>query len=359
MKKKLAAGLSIGLLMIAGVGSARAQDDAWGPRARAAASYLDGQWGKPDGWAQSEAWQRFVIVDALLDHARRTGDDRWNARVSAAVRNRSGLYLNDDDLWAVIANVHAWQVERDPELLNYASTTYRRIVTTYWDDRCGGGIWWDRKRTYKNAITNELLLYASTQLYLATGEASYRDWALRTWTWFEGSTMIDGDGLVNDGLDAACRNNGQPRFTYNQGVLLGGLSDLTRITGEARYRALAIRTALAATRKLSTPEGILREPVPSIGADGRMFKGVFAMHLGDLLDDMPDGPERAELAAWTDRNAEAVWALSDAGAKAIAGDWAQAGSQTDAAAQTSGLAMLLAASGAMRENAATQVGGDR
>ncbi|EJU12410.1 hypothetical protein LH128_13862, partial [Sphingomonas sp. LH128] len=268
MKKTLAVGLSMGLLALACAGSARAQDNAWAPRARAAASYLDGQWGKPDGWAQSEAWQRFVIVDALLDHARRTGDDRWNTRVSAAVRNRSGLYLNDDDLWAVIANVHAWQVDRDPELLDYASTTYRRIVTSYWDDRCGGGIWWDRKRTYKNAITNELLLYASTQLYLATGEASYRDWALRTWAWFEGSTMIDGDGLVNDGLDAACRNNGQPRFTYNQGVLLGGLSDLTRITGDVRYRALAIRTALAATRKLSTPGGILREPVPSIGADG-------------------------------------------------------------------------------------------
>lgn len=335
-----------GLAAVWAASSAQAKDDVWTPRARVVAAYLDGQWGKPEGWAQSEAWQRFVIIDALLDHARRTGDQRWAPRVSAAVRNRSGLYLNDDDLWAVIANVHAWQVDRDPELLAYASATYRLIVTTYWDDRCGGGIWWDRKRTYKNAITNELLLYASTQLYLATGEASYRDWALRTWSWFEGSSMIDADGLVNDGLDAACRNNGQPRFTYNQGVLLGGLSDLSRITGEPRYRALAARTALAATRRLTTSEGILREPVPSIGADGRMFKGVFALHLGHLLDDMADGPERRELAAWADRNAEAVWALSNAGTAAIGGDWSDAASKADAAAQTSGLAMLLAASGA-------------
>jgi predicted alpha-1,6-mannanase (GH76 family) len=211
-------------------------------------------------------------------------------RVDAAVRNRAGLALNDDALWAVIASVHAWNGDHDPALLDYASDTYRRLVTTYWDDRCQGGLWWDPARSYKNAITNELLLYASTQLYLATGQQAYRDWALRVWSWISQSSMIGRDGMVNDGLNASCRNNGQPYFTYNQGVLIGGLTDLTTITGDSAYRDLAVRTALTATRLLSTPGGILREPVPSIGSDGFMFKGVFAYHLGHLLDDMPAGP---------------------------------------------------------------------
>lgn len=324
---------------------AHAQQEPWAGRAEKAIAYLDREWGKPGGWEGSEAWQRFVIVDALIDHERRTGERRWHRQIAGAVRNRAGLYLNDDDLWAVIANVHAWRLDGDPEMLDYASTSYRRIVTTYWDDHCGGGLWWDRKRTYKNAITNELLIYASTQLYLATGQQSYRDWALRGWSWFERSSMIGAEGLVNDGLDAACRNNGQPYFTYNQGVLLGGLTDLTTITGDPGYRAAAVRTALAATRGLSTPEGILREPVPSIGADGLMFKGIFAYHLGHLLEDMPEGPERRELMGWAQANADAVWTLSASGARGIDADWSGGPSQSGPAAQASGIDMLLAASG--------------
>ncbi|MFM9937265.1 MAG: glycoside hydrolase family 76 protein [Novosphingobium sp.] len=316
----------------------------WHGRAGAAAAYLDRTWGKDDGWQASENWQRFPIADALLDYQRRTGDRRWNSRIAAAVRNRTGLYLNDDYLWAVIASVHAWQTDHDPELLTWAATTYARIVTEQWDDHCGGGLWWDPKHTYKNAITNELLLYASTRLYLATGQEAYRDWALRSWAWFASSTMMGPDGLVNDGLDAKCRNNGAPRYTYNQGVLLGGLDDLSTITGDPQYRAIAVRTALAATRALVTADGLLTEPSDNLGADGAMFKGVFAFHLGHLIEAMPDGPDRAELLGWARRNGEAVWRLSAEGIGPVDGLWSGRSGQIGAAAQASAINILLAAS---------------
>lgn len=337
--RRLFAGIAACLVTIT---SAHAQGNPWPARAQTAAAYLDQQWGQTKDWQGVGGWQRFVIADILIELQARTGDKRWNALIDKAVRNRSGLALNDDDLWAVIASVHAWRLNGDPELLEWAGTTYRRIVTTYWDDRCGGGLWWDPRRTYKNAITNELLIYASTQLYLATGQDAYRDWALRGWAWFAQSGMIGQDGLVNDGLNAACQNNGQPRYSYNQGVLLGGLSDLTRITGDPAFRAAAVETALAATNGLSTPEGILREEVP-IGDDGLMFKGIFALHMRHLLDDMPPSPERTRLSRWAGLNAEAIWRISDSGTRAIGSDWSQSGSVTGAAPQASGLAMLLAA----------------
>lgn len=343
-----AACVAMAMAMLGGAAAAHAQESQpaapWHARAGAAADYLDRQWGKADGWNGSENWQRFPIIDALIDYQRRTGDHRWDGRIAGAVRNRSGLYLNDDDLWAVIANVHAWQIDHDPELLAWAAENYRRIVTEYWDDHCGGGLWWDRARTYKNAITNELLLYASTQLYLATGQASYRDWALRSWAWFAASSMTGADGLVNDGLDAQCRNNGAPRFTYNQGVLLGGLNDLSAITGDLQYRSVAVKTALAATRTLVTTGGLLTEPFDGLGRDGPMFKGVFAFHLGHLVEAMPEGSARAELLQWARQNGEAVWQLSADGTQPIDGLWSGGSGQAGAAAQASGIDILLAAS---------------
>lgn len=335
--------LSAGMLLLAAALPAHAQTAPWHSRAAAAAEYLDRTWGAERGWKASENWQRFPMTDVLIDYQRRTGDQRWAGRIAAAVRNRAGLYLNDDDLWAVIASVDAWQIDHDPELLAWAAATYARIVSRHWDDTCGGGLWWDRKHTYKNAITNELLLYASTRLHLATGQTAYRDWALRSWNWFAASGMIGADGLVNDGLDAQCRNNGAPHYTYNQGVILGGLDDLGAITGNPQYRQIAVRTALAATRKLVTAEGLLTEPSEDLGADGPMFKGVFAFHLGHLVESMPDGPERAEIRQWLHRNSEAVWTLSADGTQPVDGVWHGRTGQIGAAAQASAIALFVSA----------------
>jgi hypothetical protein len=335
------------LLLFGGTPSAHAQESApvpvWHARAAALALYLDRTWGTDTGWKESENWQRFPIADTLMDYTRRTGDQRWNTKIVSAVRNRNGRYLNDDDLWAVIATVHAWQIDHEPELLTWATANYARIVTNHWDNHCAGGLWWDPKHTYKNAITNELLLYASTQLYLATGQDAYRAWALRSWAWFAASGMIGAGGLVNDGLDAQCRNNGWPRYTYNQGVILGGLNDLTAITGDPQYRAIATKTALVATRTLVTPNGLLTEPSDALGADGPMFKGVFAYHLGHLLEALPGSPDRTELLVWARRNGEAVWALSAEGAQPVDGLCSGGSGQVGAAAQASAIDILLAA----------------
>ena len=46
--------------------------------------------------------------------------------------------------------------------------------------------------------------------------------------------MIGPAGLVNDGLTADCANNGRTTWTYNQGVVIGGLAVLAEITADRR-----------------------------------------------------------------------------------------------------------------------------
>ena len=124
--------------------------------------------------------------------------------------------------------------DQDTRYLQAAKTIFSHN-TAGWDDTCGGGLWWTTAKTYKNAITNELFLTLAAQLHLRTpGDTGYLTWAQRTWEWFSASGLIGTTGLVNDGLSSACQNNGGPTWTYNQGVILGGLGALSRSPAIAR-----------------------------------------------------------------------------------------------------------------------------
>jgi len=192
----------------------------------AAIRALDRRWGAGDDWRGINAWQRFVIVGALADYTALSGDRAYLPRIKAAVINRQGLDGNDDDLWAALAGLRVRELTHDDSLLAYAEQTFDRITAGYWDEVCGGGLWWDHQRSYKNAITNSLALHAAALLYRDTGKPAYRDWALREDRWIVSSGMIGADGLLNDGLkqsqNGSCVNNGGPVLTYNQGVYLGG-----------------------------------------------------------------------------------------------------------------------------------------
>ena len=124
-------------------------------------------------------------------------------------------------------------------LTGRAATIFDHVAGRAWNATaagCGGGIWWSTARSYKNAIANELFLTTAAQL--GRTDPAYMVWAGRQWRWFNRSGMINKDFLVNDGLDR-CRNNNRTTFTYNQGVLLLGLSRLHSAGGGAELLILA------------------------------------------------------------------------------------------------------------------------
>ena len=99
--------------------------------------------------------------------------------------------------------------------------------TSGWDHTCRGGLCWTTARNYKNAISTELFLTLAALLHQRVpADGSYLTWARRAWEWFRASRLIGPGGLVNDGLTSACVNNGLTTWTYNQGVILGGLAAL-------------------------------------------------------------------------------------------------------------------------------------
>lgn len=158
---------------------------------------------------------------------------------------------------------------------------------------------------YTNAIANELFL--SVAASLANRIPEYKDYYLdianTQWNWFKNSGLINGDNLINDGLTDDCKNNGMQTWTYNQGVILGGLVELSKATGDASLLDEAMNIATAAITHLSK-DGVLFEGCePNCGDDGAQFKGVFMRNLWYLQQARPTEPVRNFIL----KNADTIW----------------------------------------------------
>lgn len=308
-----------------------------------------GQW-RTAGW-----WNAANALTAVIDYTERTGERTYAWVIyhtfRAAGRRHAG-FLNrffDDNGWWALAWIRAYDLTREVRYLDAARRIFDNMITA-WDDTCDGGLWWNVDRKYKNAITNELFLTLAARLQLRSPDrdGKYLDWALREWHWFSASGMIGEKGLVNDGLTSGCQNNGKPAYTYNQGVILGGLADLYEITGENAFLQQGESIAAAALRELTSPQaakqpGILTEPGEADMAgrrgDGSQFKGIFVRNLYDFY--LQSG--RAEYRDFIFRNAQSIWENSKNAKRQFGLCWAGPFDTADASRQSSALEAFNAA----------------
>jgi len=169
---------------------------------------------------------------------------------------------------------------------------------------------------------------------------SYLYWAKQQWAWFKRSGLINAKNLINDGLDSACKNNGQTTWTYNQGVILGGLVDLYHSTRDPALLLQAEAIADAALRNLA-PKGILREPCEPLdcGMDGLQFKGIFIRNLSYLYQTTRK-PAYKEFIL---KNADLIWARNRNGDNQFGLSWTGPFDQADAVRQSSAMDAINAA----------------
>lgn len=324
--------------------------------AKTVADVLQTRWfrSKPfSKWGDEQnGWNSHSTLEALIDTTEITGDRRF-VDIIRLVAGDKALLANalndgvDDVAWAGIAHVKAYRLLHERSSLDNAEKIFAQI-SGYWDATCEGGVWWDLRRTYKNAITNELFLVLAGMLYQMTQKPSYLRWAHQEWNWFARSGMINGDSLINDGLNQ-CRNNGSTTWTYNQGVILGGLTELFQITKEKSYLGQASRIASATIRNLTTMVdgvAILKEPGGVPNADQQQFKGIFVRYLARLTRALPrSSSERRGFTDFILTNANVVWkhARSDVNEINVYWDGGEAPPLYNGITQTSGLDLLNAA----------------
>jgi predicted alpha-1,6-mannanase (GH76 family) len=292
-------------------------------------------------------WHSAICLDAVIDYTTRTGNSTYASIISAIFEKyKDTKFLQnsyDDMAWWALAWVNAYDLTGETNYLEMAKTIFS-AMTGGWDNVCGGGVWWNFDRNYKNAIPNELFLSLATRLFQRTpAEQSYLMWALREWNWFQQSGMINASHLINDGLNN-CQNNGGPTWTYNQGVILSGLADLYRITGEDSYLNQATAIADAVLNLLVTSEGILIESCEAAeptGCDsnGAQFKGIFMHNLHHLYQTCPKESYRAFIT----RNVDSLWTRARNTNYQIGVHWSGPFDSADASRQSSALHAINAA----------------
>ena len=321
------------------------QDNAEAARAAAA---LQRRYGA-GGYRATRSWQSANALGATIDYMRASGSPDFLADLNQTFRAHHGRdnFLNgyyDDEGWWALTWINAYDLTGNAAFLGQARGIFADM-TGGWDGTCGGGIWWSKARHYKNAIANELFLQVAAALHERTpGDTAYANWAQREWAWFQGSGMLTGSHLVIDGLAAWRPDLSSPTWTYNQGVLIGGLVALARMTGSRAPLATAARIADAVMDSQAlSPRGILRDPCEpsSCDEDQPLFKGIFMKNL-KLLADQVYGTGRAGGGSYREylrRNAVAVWS-NDRHGDEFGLSWSGPFDSASTAKQTSALDVL-------------------
>lgn len=300
-------------------------------------------------WNTTEWWNSANVLETTIDYSTLTSKPAYRNNIfNTFEKNKGSKFLNpwfyDDEGWWALTWIKAYDLTGETRYLAMSKTIFNDMKQG-WDSTCGGGLWWKKPKQekYKNAITNELFLSVATKLHLRTpgdkGSGSYLDWANREWNWFKNSGLINSNNLINDGLDISCQNNGQTTWTYNQGVILGGLVDLSKSTNDPSLLIQAQAIADSAVHSLAH-DGILQEPCkPNCGADGAQFKGIFIRNLYYLYQNT----NKQTYKNFINKNADSIWRRSRNHANQFGFAWAGTFDGADAARQSAALDTINAA----------------
>lgn len=252
-----------------------------------------------------------------------SGCSRGQSLAARGFANFLNDYYDDEGWWA-LGLIHSYDATGNHDYLNAAVNIFKDMQTGL-GGPCHGGIYWSKDRNYVNAIANELYLTVAASLgnRISSDKSHYIDIAKSQWQWFSNSGMINGKNLVNDGLTDDCKNNGRDTWTYNQGVLLGGLAELYKATNDGSYLDRAETIAKAAMAALVDGNGVLIEAnrcdvgVSQCSHDLEQFKGIFVRNLRYLNEVR----SRSEFRNFILRNADAVWSKDRNGDNKLGVSW--------------------------------------
>lgn len=298
-------------------------------------------------------WQTANMISALADLAAVDGyafsnvNGYFETTFSNASASNGGSFLNgyyDDEGWWALAWIKVYDVTHDTKYLDAAKTIFQDMITGQ-GSPCGGQ-YWDKSHTYCAMLANELFFATAAALgnRAGTDGTDYRSLAQNGLDWIKGSGLMTSNNTFQDGRNATdnCEIHSEV-FTYNQGVILGGLAEFSKLTGDSSNLDYANQIAHGTITHMVDGNGILTEPgYPGPPDDtGAQFKGVFVRNLAYLHAVSPS----SDYVNFLQNNADTLWTTDRTADGMIGGDWQ--GPYFDASAPSQGSGVDCLASAAM------------
>lgn len=251
-------------------------------------------------WSEWHYWWQAHYLDAMIDTGLQTLSQGNRLAARTELRRARHLlrgimihnfgrfpnYFYDDMAWLALAASRLNQLSRvligSPDrLASCAVTILTRQLHGAHDSVLDGGIYWSRKRDYKNTPVN-----GPAALHFArNGDA---ETAQAISAWLRASLFDPATGLYLDGIHPSSTGSHVETniYTYNQGPILGALLELGRPQDLADATALieAISQSLRPSGNAPTP-GSSHAPSPGLGVrlepggDGSLFTGILCRYL--------------------------------------------------------------------------------
>lgn len=262
-------------------------------------------------------WNSALLWSTMIDYWRYTGDDTYNAVTVEGLTAQNGhmadgegmpfLPVNwtsgtgneDQGFWAM-AGLQAAELgfpnppAGQPSWLDLAKGVFEALAIR-WDldaTVCSnGGLRWmivptNAGYNYKNTISNAVLANLGARLARHTGNATYGDWADKSWTWLTEIGFIDADSNVFDGahVEKNCSDLNPIQWTYTAGVLI---ETAAFMYNETASKTWLIRLTALTNRTLTHffPASVLIERACELPdrskctADLRFLKGILLRSL--------------------------------------------------------------------------------
>lgn len=185
----------------------------------------------------------------LIDYYYYTNDSQYNDLVTQGMLWQTGTdndYMtpnqtktegNDDQgFWGMAAMSAAEQKFPDPpsskpQWLALAQAVFNDQASRWDTQYCNGGLRWqiftfNTGYDYKNSISNGCFFNLGARLALYTGNATYAQWAEKTFNWTQAVALMDQNYHFYDGAHTTlnCSDINKEQWTYNAGVFLLGAS---------------------------------------------------------------------------------------------------------------------------------------
>jgi predicted alpha-1,6-mannanase (GH76 family) len=250
---------------------------------------------------KSTFWERAEQMEMLLDVYERTTNSSCLTLFSNAFNGFTIEHgqdwlqnaYNDDVMWMVIASARGYLHTGNPVYREVAQRNFDQCYERAWSTNLGGGLWWTKTNSTKNACVNGPAAIAAHLLFQMTADTNYLTKSRNIFKWERVTLFNTNSGAVADAISASGKIHDWAS-SYNQGTFIGAANLLGR-TNDARLAADFTMNRLCHA-------GMLPQYQQSGDLGG--FNGICVRWLAKF---MKERGLQSRYEPWLQQNAEAAW----------------------------------------------------